>query len=158
MVENLITILPNVFPIVGALFSFVFMVIVLTLLIIALKKNEVGDLFSDSHNGKISITKFWQNVAYAAATVAFLSVNLGNNAGFPVEAVWVIYLGAVASNAILSKWISAKYSGPRNDRNDEIQPPPYGGGGYYGYRQMPPQIYTRGVPGEESRITPDSPD
>lgn len=112
MLTNFVSILPHLFPIVGFLFSVVFITIMCIILVKALSKTDIGDLFktTDNAGGGISITKFWQNVAYAASTVAFLVVNIaGNTNGSNLEILWVIYLGTVASNAVLSKWITLKY-------------------------------------------------
>lgn len=106
--------LPYLFPIVGTIFSCTFIIIILLVLVRALYKNDISTLFLDEDSlptKRISTTKFWQNVAYAAATVAFLGINLATvgNSAAPIEIVWIIYLGVVASNAVMSKWIGAKY-------------------------------------------------
>lgn len=74
---------------------------------------DMTELFKNDVNDRLSHTKFWSNVAYFAATVAFLNLNLFNsgNVSGVLEAVWVIYLGVVASNAVASKWISHRYKG-----------------------------------------------
>lgn len=112
MITEMSALLTNIFPIVGAAFSVVFMAIVLIIMVKALRKTDVSDLFtSQDEAGGISLTKFWQNIAYAAATVSFLSINIsGKIGGASLEIIWVIFLGAVASNAVMSKWISMKYS------------------------------------------------
>ncbi len=127
---ELATILPHLFPIVGAVFSFLFMTVVVFILIKGIRGIRVADLFEFS--GEASLSKFWQNVAYAAATIAFLAVNIGGNlTGGTLEIVWLIYLGVVASNAVLSKWISVKYDrgstdrGGQRDRYDRNEYDPY---------------------------------
>ena len=111
---ELASILPHLFPIVGAVFSFLFMTVVVFILIKGIRGIRVADLFEFS--GEASLSKFWQNVAYAAATIAFLAVNIsGNLTGGTLEIVWLIYLGVVASNAVLSKWISVKYDRGQTD-------------------------------------------
>jgi hypothetical protein len=74
---------------------------------------DMTELYKNEVNNRLSHTKFWSNVAYFAATVAFLSLNLFNSGSTSgvLEAVWVIYLGVVASNAVASKWISHRYRG-----------------------------------------------
>ena len=117
---ELATILPHLFPIVGAVFSFLFMTVVVFILIKGIRGIRVTDLFE--FNGEASLSKFWQNVAYAAATIAFLAVNIsGNLTGGTLEVVWLIYLGVVASNAVLSKWISVKYDRSPSDRGPGAQ-------------------------------------
>jgi hypothetical protein len=77
------------------------------------RKMDMTELFKNEKTGLLSHTKFWSNVAYFAATLAFLNLNLFNSGAVSgvLEFIWVIYLGVVASNAIASKWISYKYSG-----------------------------------------------
>lgn len=126
MLTELADIATKLFPLVGALFSFVFMSIILYVLLRSLRGANIRSLFTSVGDPEsFSNTKFWQNVAYAASTVAFLGLNLtGGTDSVPLEMIWVIYLGVVASNAVLSKWISAKYNGPvtpeyRRRRNQE---------------------------------------
>jgi hypothetical protein len=117
---ELAAILPHLFPVVGAVFSFLFMTVVVFILIKGIRGIRVADLFE--FGGEASLSKFWQNVAYAAATIAFLAVNIsGNLTGGTLEVVWLIYLGVVASNAVLSKWISVKYD---RGASDETPPAP----------------------------------
>mgnify|MGYP001176922241 FL=1 len=121
---ELAAILPHLFPIVGAVFSFLFMTVVVFILIKGIRGIRVADLFEFS--GEASLSKFWQNVAYAAATIAFLAVNIsGNLTGGTLEIVWLIYLGVVASNAVLSKWISVKYDRGQPDPRDRQRPGRY---------------------------------
>lgn len=115
MFETLPAILPFAFPLVGAGFAVVFIVILMIILLKGIRSINVNDLFQSSGDGGTSLTKFWQNVAYMAATIAFLAVNISAGAGAgiagaSIEMIWVIYLGIVASNAVLSKWISVKYN------------------------------------------------
>jgi hypothetical protein len=88
------------------------------------RKMDMTELFKNETTGQLSHTKFWSNVAYFSATLAFLSLNLFNNGSSAdtLEFIWIIYLGVVASNAVASKWISYKYNmsqesfQPENDR------------------------------------------
>jgi hypothetical protein len=77
------------------------------------------ELFKDETTDHLSHTKFWSNIAYFAATLAFLSLNLFS-ATIPdsLEMIWLIYLGVVASNAVASKWIRYKYELTRSERPD----------------------------------------
>ncbi|ASD50395.1 membrane protein [Acidovorax phage ACP17] len=133
----------------GTLFSAAFMVIMLIILWRGMRGADLSGLFtSQDEAGGISLTKFWQNVAYGAATVAFLSINIAGKAtGASLEIVWVIYLGVVASNAVLSKWISMKYtrteeqpqkpSGPYSNYPRDMG---YGMGPEEHGRRLPPKV------------------
>lgn len=67
-----------------------------------------------SRNGGLSHTKLWANIAYAAATVAFVRLNWMGQA----EAeIWWAYLSCVAGAVTASKFLSLKYS-PRRGRDD----------------------------------------
>lgn len=83
---------------------------------------SMKDLFIDERSGHISHTKYWSNVAYLSATVAFLVLNLFYFKEIEkyVELLWIIYLGVVASSATISKLISYKYG----VKADAPPPPP----------------------------------
>ena len=163
---ELAAILPHLFPIVGAVFSFMFMTVVIFILIKGIRGINVTDLFE--FKGEASLSKFWQNVAYAAATIAFLAINIsGNLSGSSLEIVWLIYLGVVASNAVLSKWISVKYN-RTEDKQDEnrydgnyggYRPNRYDGRNGNGYQPHPMRPQKRGtIPEDDSPSKVDSPD
>lgn len=65
------------------------------------------DLFQNS-SGKLSHTKLWTNIAYCAATVKFI------NDDVPPD-IWLIYLGVVGAHGLLSKAVSIKYGGGKDD-------------------------------------------
>ena len=135
MLETLPLILPFVFQLVGATFAVVFVTILTIILLKGIGTINVSDLFRSSGDGGTSLTKFWQNIAYMAATIAFLAVNIaGGIPGASIEIIWVIYLGVVASNAVLSKWLSLKYN-----RTEERE-----SNGEY-FTTYPPQRYQRGA-------------
>jgi hypothetical protein len=75
------------------------------------RRIDMTELFKDETSNHLSHTKFWSNIAYFAATLAFLSLNLfSTTIPDSLEMIWLIYLGVVASNAVASKWISYKYN------------------------------------------------
>lgn len=59
------------------------------------------DLITSSRTGRLSIAKFWANVACAAATYKFLSGPVSDSA-------WLIYLGTVGGFAAAISWMSNK--------------------------------------------------
>lgn len=152
MFETLPIILPFAFQLVGAGFAVVFIVILLIILLKGIGTISVRDLFQSSGDGGTSLTKFWQNVAYMAATISFLAINIaGSVSGASIEMIWVIYLGIVASSAVLSKWIAVKYN-----RTEEREGPD---GEYRTF--YPPQRYRRGASHDTPSETPsrvDNPD
>lgn len=77
-------------------------------------------LFTDGTSGRISHTKYWANVAYLSATVAFLIINLFyfKEAKDQIEVLWLIFLGVVASNSSLSKFIGLKYGAQAKDQTE----------------------------------------
>lgn len=127
--ETVSVLLPEVFPMVGAAFSACFMVMILVVLYKALRRADFSNLFVEEGGG-MSLTKFWQNVAYAAATVAFLASNIsGKLSGTSTEMIWIIYLGTVAGNAVMSQWIATRYNQPTQQKERD----------YYGdYNTYPP--------------------
>lgn len=54
----------------------------------------------------VSHTKFWSNVAYAAATAVFLYK--GFTDGLSTE-IWLIYLGVVGAHSAVSKYLSYRH-------------------------------------------------
>lgn len=98
---------------VGALFASVFTGFILVVFIRAISKVDLTNLFKRDGTDEISSTKFWTNVAYCAATMAFLAMSLLNSSSNNLDSqsvIWLIYLGVVASNAVASKWMSLKYN------------------------------------------------
>lgn len=70
------------------------------------------DLITDSaERDKISHTKVWSNLAYAAATAVFIVQAFKGT----LEAdVWLIYLGVVGAHSAASKVVSLKYGKGEN--------------------------------------------
>lgn len=89
------------------------------ILFYAARKRDMSDLYSSDGSGKVSHTKFWANVAYFVSTIAFLKINFDHTQTHLIPEIWLIYLGVVASNASVSKWIAVK--GNNNRKRDYIQ-------------------------------------
>lgn len=64
---------------------------------------SIKDMITNS-DGKLSHTKVWTNIAYAAATAKFIIEDA------PPD-IWLIYLGVVGAHGLLSKAVSIKYGG-----------------------------------------------
>lgn len=73
-------------------------------------KLKFQDLITNYATGKISHRKLWANVAYLAATIAFLHDVYDGGAD---ALVWLVYLGAVGTSTLASKFLSLKYG--KND-------------------------------------------
>lgn len=69
---------------------------------------KLSDLVQDAGTGQLSHTKLWANIAYAAATVAFVKQAW---AGTLTGEIWLFYLGVVGAHGTLSKLISMRYGG-----------------------------------------------
>lgn len=69
-------------------------------------KLKMKDLVTDHATGGMSHTKVWANIAYAAATVAFLYDVYDGGAD---DMIWLVYLGSVGVSATASKFLSLKY-------------------------------------------------
>lgn len=66
------------------------------------------DLITDCATNQLSHTKLWTNIAYFAATLAFLRITLFLDT--PAESeIWLIYLGIVGTHNVASKVLSMKY-------------------------------------------------
>lgn len=110
-------IVANAFTIVGGVFSVAFMIVIFFIFVKALRGSNLQDLFAGEVKKELSMTKFWTNVAYFAATVAFLAANLvAQSNGESMVLIWLIYLGTVGANAIASKWLVLKYGSPEEGR------------------------------------------
>lgn len=94
------------YAVVTTAFAVSFTVLLFVFFIKAARHADMTDLFRDKHKGYISHTKFWSNVAFLAATIAFLNININDKAS---AELWAIYLGTVASQTLISKFIGAKY-------------------------------------------------
>lgn len=85
------------------------MILILGIFVKALFGSDLRDLFKGEIKRELSMTKFWTNVAYFAATLAFLAANLSPGGNGADEMIWLIYLGTVGSTAIASKYLALKY-------------------------------------------------
>lgn len=99
----------NAMVILSGVFLSVFMLIVSVLMFNGLRKLDLRYLFTSEGTGEVSSTKFWTNIAYLVATVAFLAINIFAPGAGSLEMVWLIYLGVVASQASVSKMLSLKF-------------------------------------------------
>lgn len=63
---------------------------------------KLKELITDEA-GKLSHSKIWANIAYAAGTVKFIMLP------DPSSDVWMAYLGIVGGAAVASKLIQMKY-------------------------------------------------
>jgi len=69
---------------------------------------KILDLITDCATSQLSHTKLWTNIAYGAATLAFIKATLF--AADPASAeIWLIYLGVVGAHNVSSKILSMKY-------------------------------------------------
>lgn len=68
---------------------------------------NLADLLRDPGNGRLSHTRLWANVAYAAGTAAFVWQSC--HGGVAAD-IWLIYLGVVGASATASKWLSLRFS------------------------------------------------
>lgn len=70
---------------------------------------RLRDLVTDAGGRTLSHTKMWANVAYAAATFAFVrQAWVGTITG----EIWWAYLGCVGGAAVASKYLALKYRHP----------------------------------------------
>ena len=67
---------------------------------------RLSDLVQDAGTGHLSHTKLWANIAYGAATVAFVKSAW---AGTLTADVWLFYLAIVGAHGAASKLISMRY-------------------------------------------------
>jgi len=73
---------------------------------------RLSNLICSSGTSEISHTKLWTNIAYLAATIAFLRANWGEAPASPE--IWLYYLGVVGGHGAVSKLIAMKY-GEKHD-------------------------------------------
>ena len=72
---------------------------------------RVSELIRDPGTGQLSHTKLWTNIAYCAATVAFMRMAW---AGTLTSDMWLWYLGVVGAHNAISKLISMRYGANAN--------------------------------------------
>lgn len=104
-------------------FIITFTMLMLIVFVKSLYRLDPADLFKYGNTGLVSHTKFWGNMAYFAATVAFVSINLLYFKEFQqnIEMIWLIYLSVVASNNIANKLIAYKYGNNTTGNEDKSQ-------------------------------------
>lgn len=90
-------------------------VILIAVFTTSLKNIQLAELFESTGTGKISHTKFWANVAYFVATIAFVDINFKPSPPEYLVELWFVYLATVAGNASISKFLSLKYSNQNAD-------------------------------------------
>lgn len=67
------------------------------------------ELITDCATCQLSHTKLWTNIAYFAATLAFVRITLFSGEPYNAE-IWLIYLGIVGTHNVASKVLSMKYA------------------------------------------------
>jgi hypothetical protein len=72
---------------------------------------KLSDLVRDPGTGQLSHTKIWTNIAYFAATIAFIRMSW---VGTITADMWLWYLGVVGTHSAISKLISLRYGGGAN--------------------------------------------
>lgn len=118
----------NAFLMVGSAFAALFMIMVLRVFVKGLRGLDFGELFRGDVKKELSLTKFWTNIAYFTATVAFIGkIFMTPGTSETDNILWLIYLGGVGSNAIAAKWLGLKYAGafqnqPRPPQNQGTTP------------------------------------
>lgn len=63
---------------------------------------KISDLFCNPATGSISHSKLWANIACAAATYKFISLEAAT------WEIWAVYLGCSGGYAAARRWIAAK--------------------------------------------------
>ncbi len=81
------------------------------IMVLSIRKVKLRELFTSEGTNKISHTKFWANIAYFISAIAFIKLNFIESFQPYLAEIWLIFLGVVASNASISKFISMKYKG-----------------------------------------------
>lgn len=69
---------------------------------------KATDIITDCATKQLSHTKLWTNIAYLAATLAFLKLTILSPEPPPIE-LWLVYLGVVGGHNVISKLLSMKY-------------------------------------------------
>lgn len=70
---------------------------------------KLAELIIDPETGTLSHTKLWANIAYLAATVAFIKHSWATE--MPSAELWLVYLGVVGTHGAASKLFRLKYGG-----------------------------------------------
>lgn len=84
---------------------------------------ELDEMFTSHGSGKLSHTKFWANIAYLVATLAFIRLNFTEERPAYLPELWLIYIALTSGNAMASKWISLKYKySGKNEESQEVYP------------------------------------
>jgi hypothetical protein len=75
------------------------------------KMAKIADLITDCATGQYSHTKIWTNIAYAAATFAFIRLVLSDTP--PGLDIWLVYLVTVGAHNAASKFLSMRFGGTK---------------------------------------------
>lgn len=65
------------------------------------------ELITDCATGQLSHTKLWTNIAYFAATIAFVRYAVFTDSPFDIW-LWITFLGIVGGHNIASKALSIR--------------------------------------------------
>lgn len=74
----------------------------------SMKNRDLSRLVISPVNGKLSHHRFWANVAYFLASVAFVKINFMIPSPNYIIELWAIYLTVIGGVDVFSKWISYK--------------------------------------------------
>lgn len=72
---------------------------------------KIADMITDCATGQYSHTKIWTNIAYAAATFAFIRLVMSDAP--PGLDIWLTYLGVVGAHNAISKLLSMRFGGAK---------------------------------------------
>lgn len=101
----------------GIIVSTVFVVVMLHVLLVAMRGRDFSRLMIDSTTGKMSHNKFWSNIAFTMATIAFINYNFSDSKPEHLVEIWVIYLSVIGGVDIFKTFIHQRNKEKRMDYN-----------------------------------------
>lgn len=135
--------------------SSIFSIFICYVLIRAMHKQDFSRLVINDNTGLLSQHKFWANIAFLVATIAFIKVNFlnggddGGGGAFLAE-IWIIYLTVIGGVDVFNSFMKSRSGKRINMSVDESEYQNYTGDYYnpcgrnpYSY---PPFYYEREQP------------
>lgn len=104
----------------GLLVSSIFLVVMTFVLIRALKGCNLSRLVTND-DGKLDQQKFWNNIAFIVATIAFVKYNFESPTPPFITELWMIYLTVLGGQSAFSMWLQHKQSSSGGSNSNSLK-------------------------------------
>lgn len=133
----------------GLIVSAVFITMMTVILYKSLKGRDVTQLMVDPATDKFSHHKFWTNIAYLLASIAFIRFNFAPDQSQYIVEIWLVFLTVIGGTDVFSAFMKYKTRAKEMESNQS-----YYDDSRYGRYERPMEYNRRYDENEDSGYTP----